>query len=362
MRSTDGAQGARPPAASAARLWPGLALSFALAIAATLLGQTHWVQARGFSALTIAISFGILLGNTVYPRLGGRPAPGVDFAKRTLLRLGVVLYGLRLTLQDVAHVGLAGVGIDAVIVVSTFMLATIAGRWLAVERATAMLIGAGASICGAAAVMATDPVVRARTDQVTVAVATVVLFGTIGIFAYPELYRFNLTHGWLGGGESGFGIYIGSTVHEVAQVIAAARAVGPEAADTAVITKMVRVMMLAPFLIGVARWLGEQRGEASDRPEASATSAPSAIPWFAVAFIGVVCFNSLGLLPRPVIDALIIADTALLATAMAALGLTTQAAAFRRAGLRPIALAFVLFAWLVIGGGLINAAAGRLAG
>jgi uncharacterized integral membrane protein (TIGR00698 family) len=344
----------RPPS-PARRLLPGVALAGLLALLAMLLARSGWLQAHGVSALTAAIAVGLLVGNTLYPRLGAAPVAGIDFSKQTLLRAGVVLYGLRLTLQDVAHVGIAGVAIDVAVVASTFLLACLLGRWLGLDRKTSMLIGAGSSICGAAAVIAAEPVVDGRPDQVTVAVATVVLFGTVGIFLYPELYRLHDLLPLIPGSVSQFGIYIGSTVHEVAQVIAAARSVAPESADVAVITKMVRVMMLAPFLLGLSLWLG--RGARAPRQgESGAATAASGpvVPWFAIGFIAVVLFNSLELLPTAFVSFAIEVDTALLAMAMAALGLTTQVEAFRRAGLRPLFLAFLLFLWLVAGGAAIN--------
>jgi len=117
-------------------------------------------------------------------------APGVTFSKQILLRAGIVLFGLRLTFQDIANVGLPRVVIDALILSSTFGLSWWAGtRLLGIDRRTAMLIGAGSSICGAAAIMATEPVVRGGADQVTVAMSTVVVFGTLAIFLYPALYE-----------------------------------------------------------------------------------------------------------------------------------------------------------------------------
>jgi uncharacterized integral membrane protein (TIGR00698 family) len=336
------------------RLLPGVALSGALAMVAMFLARADWLQRHGMSALTAAIAVGLLIGNTVYPRLGSAPVAGINFSKQTLLRAGVVLYGLRLTLQDVARVGVAGVAIDAAVVTSTFLLACLLGRWFGLDRKTSMLIGAGSSICGAAAVIAAEPVVDGRPDQVTVAVATVVLFGTAGIFLYPELYRLHEALPMLPEGASRFGIYIGSTVHEVAQVIAAARSVAPESADLAVITKMVRVMMLAPFLLGLAAWLGTHPRPAGAAGTEAARPPGPMIPWFALGFIAVVLFNSLELLPRGLVDFAIEVDTALLAMAMAALGITTQARAFRQAGIRPLILALALFGWLVAGGAAIN--------
>nr|WP_315426083.1 YeiH family protein [uncultured Albidiferax sp.] len=327
---------------------PGLALSALLAACAMALGQLNGLQAHGLSALTLAIVLGILVGNTLYPRVATVCDPGVQCAKQNLLRLGVVLYGLRLTTQDIASVGLAGVLVDALVLGSTFALACYAGtRWLGLDRNTAMLIGIGSSICGAAAVMAAEPVLRARAEQVTVAVATVVVFGTLAIFVYPLLFQLNLHWPLVPGGAHGFGVYAGSTIHEVAQVVAAGRSIGAEAADAAVIAKMVRVMMLAPVLLALSAWL------ARSMPK-TASQGSLAVPWFAFGFIGVVLFNSLQLLPAPVLAVVNAVDTALLAMAMAALGLATPLAAIRRAGIKPLLLAGGLFAWLLLGGALIN--------
>ena len=235
---------------------PGLALTGALAAFAIEFSKLGWLQANGISALTLAIVLGMLVGNTVYPRLASASAGGVTFSKQTLLRAGIILYGLRLTFQDIANVGISGVTIDIVVLSSTFVLSWWVGTQIfGLDRRTAMLIGAGSSICGAAAVMATEPVVRGRAEQVTVAVSTVVVFGTLDIFLYPAMYHLNAHYHLLAMSPTAYGIYAGSTIHEVAQVVAAGGAITDAAANTAVITKMVRVMMLAPFLIILSTYL-----------------------------------------------------------------------------------------------------------
>ncbi len=347
------------------RLLPGLALSAGIAAVAMALGGYGWLAAHGISALTLAIVLGLLVGNSIYPRIAAASCDGVRFSKQILLRAGVILYGLRLTLTDIGHVGLVGVLIDAVVILSTFSLACLIGtRLLGLDRKTAMLIGAGSAICGAAAVMATEPVVRGRADQVTVAISTVVLFGTVAIFLYPLLYTLNVHWLLLPAGANAFGIYAGSTIHEVAQVVAAGRSVGTDTANTAVITKLVRVMMLAPFLIGLAAWLARDNAKVQPEIGNECTAAGDdatgtvrrrlPIPWFAFGFVLVVMFNSLSLLPHRLLAIAINVDTLLLAMAMAALGLTTHLSAIRQAGLKPMLLGCILFVWLIIGGGTIN--------
>jgi uncharacterized integral membrane protein (TIGR00698 family) len=346
--------GTIPADSSKLHLIPGIILCAILAAAAIALGQINWLSAHGFSALTVAILLGIVLGNSIYPRIGHVCGSGVTFSKQMLLRAGVVLYGLRLTLQDIAHVGATGVVIDALVLTSTFSIAVFLGtRLFKLDRTTAILIGAGSSICGAAAVMATEPVVRAHAEKVTVAVSTVVVFGTIAIFLYPPLFELNQHWHLVPQGARAFGIYAGSTIHEVAQVVAAARSIDADAATTAVIAKMVRVMMLAPFLIALSAWLS--RNDAQHAVTNGEAGKPKlAIPWFAFVFIAVVIFNSFALLPKSVVDFAITIDTLLLAMAMAALGLTTHASAIRKAGVKPLMLAAVLFAWLILGGAAIN--------
>jgi len=332
-------------------LLPGLGLSVLLAFVAMQLCTSRWLAAHGIGALTAAIGLGILAGNTFYPRLAVVAGAGIGFSKQTLLRAGVILYGLRLTLHDVGQVGVAGILIDALVVTSTFMLSVLLGtRVFRLARETSMLIGAGSAICGAAAVMAAQPVVRGRADDVTIAVSTVVVFGTVAMFLYPALYAC-MPHGLSPEGARAFGVYTGSTIHEVAQVFAAGRSVSESVANTAVITKMVRVMMLAPFLMGLSVWM--TRG--SVHRLGAQEKRRSGIPWFAVAFVGVVIFNSLGALSPRMVSAATTLDTVLLAMAMASLGLTTHISALRAAGPRPLLLGAVLFVWLMVGGGAINA-------
>jgi uncharacterized integral membrane protein (TIGR00698 family) len=334
---------------------PGILLTAGIALLATQICKGAWMQAHGISALTLAIVGGMIVGNTVYPRIAGFSARGVAFSKQILLRAGIILFGLRLTFQDIGHVGAVGVLIDALVLSSTFTLSWWAGtRLFGLNRRTAMLIGAGSAICGAAAVMATEPVVRGRAEEVCVAVSTVVAFGTLAIFIYPALYHLNDHAHFVSMTPFAYGIFTGSTVHEVAQVVAAGKAIADTAADTAVITKLVRVMMLAPFLVLLS-------GHLARNIEAGAALAPketawrSVIPWFALGFIAVAGINSLSVLPHTFVSGAIDADTLILATAMAALGISTQASAIRTAGLKPLALAGLLFCWLIVGGFAINA-------
>ncbi|HDG1709216.1 TPA: YeiH family protein [Kluyvera ascorbata] len=324
---------------------PGLALSAVITGAAVWIGNIPAVAGVGMSALTLAILFGMVIGNTIYPKLWQSCDGGVLFAKQHLLRLGIILYGFRLTFAQIADVGASGIIIDALTLCSTFMMACWLGQKVfGLDKHTSWLIGAGSSICGAAAVLATEPVVKAEASKVTVAVATVVIFGTLAIFIYPAMYPL-LAH-WFT--PETYGIYIGSTMHEVAQVVAAGHAVTPETENAAVIAKMLRVMMLAPFLLFMAARVKQLA------PAGATEKSKITIPWFAILFIVVTIFNSFHLLPNSVVQMLITLDTILLAMAMAALGVTTHVSALKKAGAKPLMMALVLFIWLIVGGGAIN--------
>ena len=319
----------------------GILLVGSIAVVALEAAGLPSVQHLGLSALTLAIVLGMTVGNTVFTRLAVHTATGVDFSKNILLRTGIVLYGFRVTFQQIAGVGWEGILIDAVMVSLTLLLAVQLGKRLfGLDEQSSILIGAGSAICGAAAVMATEPVVRGQAHKVSVAVATVVVFGSVSMFGYPLLYPY------LHLSEQAYGVYVGSTVHEVAQVVAAGKSVSDAAASTAVIEKMLRVMMLAPFLLILSSY-AQSGAKAEGRPRI-------VIPWFAVLFIAASAVNSMQLLPAALVGVLVQVDNVLLAMAMAALGLRTHAGAIRQAGVKPLMLATMLFAFLTIGGYVVN--------
>ncbi len=325
---------------------PGLALSLGLAGAAIWAADLPAMKSLGFSALTIAIVGGMIIGNTVYRFIAVPSHQGIAFSKQKLLRAGIILFGFKLTFQDIAAVGFSGVLIDALVLTSTFFLAFWLGRKkLGLDEQSVILIGAGSSICGAAAILATEPVLKAHAEKVAVAVATVVVFGTAAMFLWPVMFE-AVRH--LGITEFSYGLFAGSTIHEVAQAVAAGKSVSDAAMNTAVITKMIRVMMLAPFLIALSSWIAKKhRGNTHEKTGIS-------IPWFAVAFLAVAGFNSFSLLPHTLVQQIIALDNLLLAAAMGALGITTHVSAIHQAGAKPMLLASALFGWLIIGGGLIN--------
>lgn len=314
-----------------------------------------WTNGRivGLSSLTLAILIGMVLGNTVYPNLAERLSVGVAFAKGQILRLAIMFYGFKLTLTQVSSVGLSAVMSDALVLTSTFLLTYWIGtRWLKVDKQTTLLIGSGASICGAAAVIATEPVVKAEAHKVTIAVATVVVFGTVAMLLYPFLYHLGWLQPWLNAQQ--YGIYTGSTIHEVAQVVVAGNAVSPEVGDTAVVTKMIRVMMLAPFLLILSFALTKGSSDNGKKPSFMNRVQQVKVPWFAFIFIAIVLLHTWVPMTASFERSMVMLDDVLLTMAMFALGLTTHLGAIKQAGVKPLILGAIMFAWLIVGGGLIN--------
>ncbi len=305
------------------------------------------MMALGLSPLIVGIGIGIFYGNTLRHHLPAPWVPGIVFSGKTILRLAVVLYGFRLTVQDIAVVGLEGFAAGAVMLTTTFALGAWVGiRVLGVPPRLALLIASGSAVCGAAAVLATEPVVKGRPHESGIAVGTVVLFGTLAMLLYPFAYR----NGWLGPMDPAvYGLYAGSSLHEVAHVVAAGRAVSAEAANNAVIVKMLRVMMLVPLLI-VVGWALRSRCATDDPAKPGGGGAKGAFPWFALGFILCAGFNSLHLLPSWLIDAINQVDLFLLTMAMCALGMETSLEKVRKVGGKPFVLAAILALWLAFGG------------
>ncbi len=300
--------------------------------------------------LLVAIVIGLIVGNTVYAKVRPAVSPGIDLAKKQVLRMAIVLYGFRLTFAELIEVGGSALLVDVIIVFGTFFLTVWMGRrFFDVDRETSMLIGAGASICGAAAVLAAEPVIKAPDYKVSVALATVVLFGTVSMFLYPIIYSFAV----LPFTASEFGVYIGASVHEVAQVAAAGGVISTDVMNTAVITKMARVILLAPFLLMLTYMMKHQE----DSGKGTIT-----IPWFAIGFVIVIGLHSLPIWPKVFVQSIIWLDTLLLCMAMAALGLSTHFGDMKQVGMAPFKLAGAILLWLVCGGAIITMTVNKLVG
>ena len=330
------------------------------AAAATFIAGLGPVKALGLSPLVIGIVMGIFYANTLHNKLPEAWESGITFSAKKILRFAIVIYGFRITFQQIMDVGMEGFLVSLIMLSTTFVLGTWLGHKIfGMEKDTSMLTASGASVCGAAAVLATEPVLKAEGHKTAIAVSMVVLFGTISMFLYPVLYSAIIepAQGFLHMTPSEFGIYVGGTIHEVAQVVAVPASVpnAPEVmANNAVIVKMTRVIMIAPMLIVLGIYLSY-----SAKKEGGESSAVKlVIPWFAVYFIGVAAFNSLPFMQTEEVKAIVeninMVDTFLLTMAMTALGMGTRFAKFKGLGLAPIYTALGMFVWLVVGGFIIT--------
>lgn len=321
-----------PPATSAQRpavpsagqqdrhAWfPGVGLALAVGIGAFLL-NTVWAP---LSPLLLAIIVGVVLANVV--TLPAVLAPGIAVAGRRLLRIGIVLLGLQLSLRDVAALGPGVVGIVVAVVLLGIGTTLLWGRLLGMPFLQTLLIACGFSICGAAAVAAVDGVVDAEEEDAATAIALVVLFGTVMIPVSPALGAL------LGFSEHARGIFAGASIHEVAQVVAAGGLIGSGALATAVLVKLARVLMLAPVMAGVSLW----RRRAAD---GSSGHRPPLVPLFVGGFVVAVLLRTTGTVPAGVLQGAKMTQTVLLAAAMFALGLGVRVAALRAVGPRPLLL------------------------
>lgn len=314
--------------------------------AAFYLSQIEWIAYLSLSPLIIGIVLGMIYGNTLKSGMPEAWIPGIRFSAKKLLRLAIMLYGFRLTFQHIVAVGVSAIVVDLTVIAGTFALGFLVARLLGLDRELGALISCGSAICGAAAVLGMESVLNNKPHKTAIAVSTVVVFGTLAMFLYPVLFRngcFDLT-------AEQWGLYAGATIHEVAHVVGAGNGMNESIAETAIIVKMIRVIFLAPVLLLSVFLLTFTHKKNSD---GASGAMKITIPWFAFGFIAVIGFNSLHLLPTPVVAGINYIDTFLLTMAMSALGMETHLSEFKKAGFKPFLLALILFIWLMGGGYLL---------
>lgn len=327
---------------------PGLYVVAAVAIVSRYLHSLipAPAMARAVSEVFIAVLLGLHLRNAIH--LGPRFDPGIRFALQRILRLGIILLGLRLSIQDVVRTGLASLLLILACVVTAFGLAYLFGRLFRIPRRLTLLIGVGCAICGNTAIIATAPVIEAHDEDVSFAVATITLFGTLAVLLYPTVgYFIGLT-------DNQFGLWAGTAILDTSQVVAAGAAFSQPALDVATVVKLVRNTLLAPvvLLIGLL-YAGAQRRR---DPAATRATVAKAVPWFVLGFLAMVVVRSVGVamgwLPADVSQPgdLTAGATFLRAAeeiskfailmALSAIGLNTDLGAVRRTGGKPVALGF----------------------
>ncbi|WP_278373640.1 YeiH family protein [Brevibacterium casei] len=335
-------------------LLPGLGLAaLAAAIAWPLSALAPVV-----SPLLVAIVLGIVLGNAV-PTLPARFRPGLDFAAKPLLRLGIVALGAQVVLGDILDLGWPVLVLAAVVVAVGIATSMLLARLTRVDGDLALLIGCGFGICGAAAVAGIESTMRAKKEDVAAAIGLVVLFGTAMIAVVP------LTSSGLGLDEATAGMWAGASTHEVAQVVAIGGIIGPAALEVAVLVKLARVIMLAPTVaileLVMRRSEARVRTASAEAGDESAVPAPAGqrppiVPLFVIGFLLMAGLRTVGLLPEMAVTGLGIVQTVCLSMAMFALGRGVQWRALRSLGGGPIALATmttIVVALVALGGALL---------
>ncbi len=313
-------------------LAPGLLLSGVLAAAATLAAHLPGMSVLG--PLGIAMILGVAWRATL--GLHARALPGMVFAARTLLRVGVVLLGARLDFGLLVRAGPRVLVLDLLVVVIGLTVMERLGKGLGLGRGVRLGLAIGSCICGAAAIAAAAPIIDASDDDVSVSVGIVSLLGTLGVIGFAVVAPL------IGMGVQRYGLMTGSTLHEIAQVLAAGAARGPAALDLATITKLTRVALLAPTLLVVGSLL--RRRDARSGEARTAGRRPPLVPAFLLGFLALGAMRSLGAVPATWVPLLQTASTVAMTVAMAAIGLAVDLRSVRRIGAPALVVAVAGFA------------------
>ena len=268
---------------------------------------------------------------------GARFRPGIDFSGRFLLQLAVVLLGAQLSLDAILRVGAESLPVMLSTLTVCLAGTALFGRALHVPARLRTLIGVGTGICGASAIAAVSPVIGALSAEVSYAVSTIFVFNILAVLLFPLLGHA------LGMDPHTFGLLAGTAVNDTSSVVAAASVFGASALGFAVVVKLVRTLMIIPISVGLS--VIESRRAAEGR-RITLRGVLGLVPWFLIGFLVVAVLGSLGAIPSAPRDAMVHASAFLIATAMAGIGLSTDVAALRRAGWRPLALGAIL--WILV--------------
>ncbi|MEJ8825844.1 putative sulfate exporter family transporter [Variovorax humicola] len=320
----------------ATHLTPGIALAGVVAMAATFVSTMH-----GGPQFLYALFFGVAFH---YLSQDVKAKPGIDFCSRGVLRLGVGLLGARITAAQIAGLGWSTALIVIAAVVTTLMCGVLLGRKLGLTRAQSVLSGGAVAICGASAALAISAVLprEKEGDRFTLmVVVTVTVLSTLAMVIYPLIAQLLHLSPALAG------LFIGGTIHDVAQVVGAGYTLGHEAGDYATIVKLFRVAMLTVVVVVVSSAFKKQRERAQAQHATGRAPARQAlVPWFLWLFVAMVAVNSLNLMSPMVLNGINDASRACLVLAISALGIKTSFAQLARAGWKPFVLLAVETVWM----------------
>ncbi len=315
---------------------PGLAAAIAVALVARFVtGFLPSIVAE----VTVAILFGIVVAAVAGPRLLPL-TPGLRFASQRLLRLGIILLGARLSLAEIARIGVPSTVVIVVTMAISFAIVLLVSKLVRVESRLAVLIAVGSAVCGNTAIVATAPVIGARAREVAYAVATITLFGTLAVFLYPTIGRA------IGLPQASFGLWAGVAVHDTSQVIATSAAYGPQALDVATVVKLIRNALMAPLLFLIATgWAarGAADAGAADGSDATITARSGirrAVPLFVVGFLLLAALRTVGIITADEAATLDLVARTLILVALAAVGMSIHVGELRETSWRPLAVGF----------------------
>jgi len=301
---------------------PGLLAAIAIAVVARL---STTVLPSVVSEVTIAILLGLLVGRLPAVRTAAL-GPGLKLAAEKLLRLGIVLLGAKLSVQQIAGIGVPAAVIIAVTMAAALTIVLGLSRLAAVDSKLAVLLAVGAAVCGNSAVVATAPVISARSRDVAYAVATVTLFGTLAVFAYPLI-----GHG-ARLGDAVFGLWAGIAINDTSQVVAASSSYSPGAFEVATVVKLIRNALMAPLLLGIA-WIWHRRTGLSGDTRAGLRRA---VPLFVLGFLALSGLRSAGVVDAALAASLEVVSRALILVALSAVGLSVRVEELRAVGPKPL--------------------------
>lgn len=306
---------------------PGLLLCLAIAAVATVIGKLAPIAGSAIPAVII----GVLIAVVRKPR--GRVAPGVGYAGKFVLQCAVVLLGAQLSLKSIVEVGAQSFPVMLSSLAVCLLAAWLIGRALGIDRGIRTLTGVGTGICGASAIAAVSPIVRAKSHDISYAISTIFLFNILAVIVFPIIGHA------LGMTPEAFGLFAGTAVNDTSSVVAAASVFSSAALGFAVVVKLVRTLMIIPISITLAVVEGRRNG---DGARLTPMRIFKLIPWFLFGFIIVACIASTGIFSPSVVSALTEVSVFLVATALAGIGLSTDLRAIRTAGLRPLLLGGIL--------------------
>ena len=312
-------------------LLPGIGLASIVAIAA-LISSSLQTQ-KVISPLLIAIIIGIIIRNTV--SVSKAFEPGISFSAKKILRLAVVLLGLKLSFSQILSIGIDGISIIVFGSIGTFLFTCWLGAKLGVDYRLTQLIAVGTSICGASAVAATTPIIGTSEEDVAYAIATITGLGTLAIIGYPILQEFIQLS------PIEFGVWSGASIHEVAQVVAASFQQGAVSGEIATVIKLSRVLLIIPVIVLISFQ------KMTSGKEFSFGVILGSIPWFVCAFIFLSLLNSVGLFSDNLKFLILNLNQFFLCLSMAGMGLITQLRKLASVGMRPLCLAVI--SWVFLG-------------